>query len=123
LTKFIVEKFDLASIDSVVGPRLEPDKHTFATLGLKVKRMTATEIDLEDKLAHIHIHVLLRGDKNSDGLEDVLICFSDETLGGGTYRTSTPYLLTRYSANTPLIAIAMEILPADCEPYPPLKDR
>jgi hypothetical protein len=106
-----------------VGPRLEPDKHTFATLGLKVRKMTASAIDLEDNLAHISIRVLSRGDENSDGLEDVSVCFSDETVGDGNYRTRTPYLLTRYSADTPLIAIAMEILPDDCEPYPPLKDR
>jgi hypothetical protein len=123
LTRFIVEKFDLASIDSIVGPRLEPNKHTFPAMGFKVRKLTATEIDLADKLAHIHIRILSRGDKNHDGLEDVLICFADETIGDGTYQTRTPYQLTRYSADTPLIAIAAEAYSEDCEPYPALKDR
>jgi hypothetical protein len=91
--------------------------------GLKVRKITATEIDLADSVAHIHIRVLSRGDLNDDGLEDVMICFADETMGDGTYRSRNAYKLTRYSADTPLIAIAAEASSDDCEPDPPIKDR
>jgi hypothetical protein len=57
------------------------------------------------------------------GGEKDSFCWSDQAPGG-TFRSSTPLLLTRYSADSPLIAIATN--PPDepgCKPYPPLSKR
>jgi len=110
---------DLGSLPSLLGPRLMPTQHTFAGMKLKPTEVTPSQIVFDNDDLYLLIDVLARGDFNHDGLEDVVICWSDHAPGG-SYQTRTPYLLTRYSADAPLVAIAMS--PPDepsCKPYPP----
>jgi hypothetical protein len=123
LGQFIVDKLELGSFGSLLGPRLMPSQHTFGGMKLTPKEVTADQVVFDHDDYYIQIAVLARGDFNRDGLEDVIVCWSDQ-VKGGTYRSSRPILLTRYSANTPLIAIAMPPAPQhDCEPYPPRSQR
>lgn len=123
LGQFIVDKLDLASFPSILGPRVMASQHTFAGMKLKPATASANEVTFDDDDYYVKIDVLGRGDFNDDGLEDIIVCWRDQAKGG-TYRTTTPYLLTRYSADTPLVAIAAHApsRPA-CDPDPPLSKR
>jgi hypothetical protein len=105
LTAFVVEAFDLTTIRSSFGPRrLSGRANHFGDFGLKPAISGNTAVfDTPDW--YYSVDILHRGDENGDGLEDVVICFTDKAKGG-SYATVTPYLLTRYDAKGPLIALA-----------------
>lgn len=123
LAQFIVDKFDIGSIDSALGPRRDATQHSFASVGMKVSDISKNEITLEDAGLLMQIDILARGDGNDDGVEDVTVCLTEEVTDGGTLYDRTPYYLTRYSADSPLIAISAMPDPDTCKPNPPLSGR
>lgn len=123
LPQFIVDKLDLGSFPSMLGPRLTPSQHTFAGMKLTPTGMKPSQVVFNNADMHILIDVLARGDFNGDGLEDVVVCWR-EHAPGGTLSDTTPMLLTRYSADSPLIAIAANVPDQKtCQPDPPLSQR
>jgi hypothetical protein len=123
LGQFIVDKLDLGSFPSMLGPRLTPSQHTFGGMKLKPSQITAKQIVFDDDDMYILIDILDRGDFNDDGLEDVVVCWTEQAKGG-TLNDTTPLLLTRYSADSPLVAIAANVPDEkNCVPDPPLSKR
>ncbi|HEY5237977.1 MAG TPA: hypothetical protein VIJ62_06305 [Rhizomicrobium sp.] len=119
LGQFIVNNFDIRTIRSSIEPdRIAPGKPTFASLGMHPKSITNDSIHFEFNGWVYDIQILNRGDMNKDGIEDIAICFVDDGSGaGGTYYTKTPLLLTRYSNDTPLVAIAYKPVVTSCQSY------
>ena len=126
LPRFIAKNWDLATFPSAVGPRLSPRQHSFATMGLKAKHVAREEyISLADGDGlYMSIAIVKRGDFNHDDLEDVVVCESDHADYGHLDATQ-PYFLTRYSATTPVVAIARDpqLAPGVCDWDPPRNQR
>ncbi len=105
---FIVEKLDLSTFRNSFGPRRQPGMRLFSDFGLQPKTQANGAIEFQDADWYYKVTVLGRGDYNRDGVEDLIICFTDQSLRG-TYRTESPLLVTRYSLDGLLIAIAYNV--------------
>lgn len=106
--KFVVEKLDLSTFRNSFGPRREPGKRTFADFGLRPTNTSNGVIEFKDDDWNYTVKILGRQDYNNDGIEDLAIRFTDRSLVG-SYRTESQLLLTRYSNDGKLIAIAYEL--------------
>ena len=103
--KFLAANLDLTTFRNSFGPRRSPGQRHFADFGIKPTKVTeeVVEFDLEDW--RYPIAIIERGDVNGDGLEDLVIRFTDQAKLG-TYASSEKLLVTRYSAIQDLIALA-----------------
>ena len=108
VTQFLAENFDLASIRSSFGPKRTPAKRTFADFGMVPTAATEELLEFDDPTWYHGMKVLRRGDFNSDGIEDLEICFVDRAKEG-SYSSQQPLLVTRYSAATYAVAISFEL--------------
>jgi hypothetical protein len=126
LGQFIVWNLDVATFPSAVGPRLSPEAHTFATMKFHDEPPAEEGWGrVADKYGlHMWFEIVKRGDFNRDGLEDVVVCESD-TAEYGHLNATQPFFLTRYSATTPVVAIAREAVlrPGVCDWNPPKDQR
>lgn len=65
-----------------------------------MKPSTATEnaliVDAPGSLLY-EMKIIGRRDVNSDGIEDLEVCFVDRAQNGGTYHATQGLLITRYS--------------------------
>jgi hypothetical protein len=106
LESFMVEHFDIRTIRSSFAQKMTASQSHFSDLGMTPTiTKNAIIFDSEDWVHSFEI--LKRADINGDSLEDVLVCFVDKAKVG-TYNTQKPLLLTRYSSNSDIIAIAFE---------------
>jgi hypothetical protein len=117
IERFIVERFDIRSIRSSLNPRRGTEQSHFADVGLRAPAISPGRIIFETPDWTYVVEVLKVGDLNNDGLTDIAICFSEQSHAG-TYRARSPYLLTRYSNEGPLIAIAFQVYDKRCEKTP-----
>ena len=103
--EFIGEKLDLTTFRNSFGPRREPGMRHFADFGIRPTKTTdqLIEYDLVDWWYSISIKE--RRDVNGDGLEDLIIAFTDKAKEG-SYFSSTELLITRYSETSDLLALA-----------------
>ena len=109
---FLASNFDLHSIRSSFGPRHATGLHSFADFGLKPHKVTADSVEFREDEWLYRLTIGARGDMNSDGIEDVVVCLFEQREGVGGYLGDQALLLTRYSATTPVIAIRFEV--EDC---------
>ena len=63
------------------------------------------------------LKVVARRDVNSDGIEDLEVCFTDLALNGGTYDLSKGLLITRYSAEGYAVALSFGLNDGVCEEF------
>ena len=129
LALFIFERLDPASFRNSTGPAREPGYRTLSDHGVAPPDSVA-----EDRVISGHrcsqareaedcwiydIRVLGRRDFNSDGDEDVAICFVDKAHNGGTYSTSRPLLLKLLEGRVFAIHFDVEGEPGfeDCPRY------
>jgi hypothetical protein len=112
---FLAEKFDLASIRSSFGPRRTNFQRTFADFGMKPSRST-DDLLVFDTPGHwfYALRIVGRRDVNSDGIEDLEVCFTDRAQNGGTYNTSNGILITRYAADAYAVALSFSVLDSVC---------
>lgn len=108
IEKFVVEKLDLSTFRNSFGPRREPGMRTFADFGLGPTTASNGIIEFKEDDWNYTVKILGRRDYNNDGIEDLAIRFTDRSLVG-SYRTESQLLLTRYSNDGKLIAIAYEL--------------
>ncbi len=109
IEQFVVQNFDITSIRASTGPKRQLGDRHFSNLGVRVARIETNHIALNLDGWRYDIRILERRDINGDGIEDIAICFTDDGRdAGGSYYTVDPYVLTRYSRNGPLIAIAFD---------------
>lgn len=102
---FLATHLDLATIRSSLGPRRTPQLRTFADF--KMVPTSATdellEFDTPDWLYQLRI--VERRDVNRDGIEDLVVCFSDMGRGGASYNDRQSLLITRYAAQGYAVAL------------------
>ena len=119
LGRFLAEHFDLTSIRSSLGPRRSRGMHTtFADLGMQPSRVSENFVVFESPNAWLYeMKIVGRRDVNGDGIEDLVVCFLDRALNGGTHDSSQGLLVTRYSAGGYAIALSFSPGEGGCEDY------
>jgi hypothetical protein len=115
LARFIAEDWDIRTISSSLNPRRTQQQSHFTDLGLSLSEATDSHVVLEDPDETYVIEVLKRGDANRDGIEDVIVCFSESAKGGGTLAGSHAFLLQKYSKTTSLVALAFTVRDPQCQ--------
>lgn len=84
---FLASNFDLHSIRSSFGPRHATGLHSFADFGLKPHKVTADSVEFRENEWLYRLTIGARGDMNSDGIEDVVVCLFEQREGvGGPWR-------------------------------------
>ena len=118
LGQFLADQFDLASIRSSFGPRRSPAQRTFSDFGMKPSKATDDILVFDTPGAWFYeMKIVSRRDLNKDGIEDLEVCFIDRALNGGTYHTSTGFLITRYSADGYALALSHSLNDDVCLDY------
>jgi len=118
LELFLADKFDLASIRSSLGPRRSPALRTFADFGLTPSKAAENALVFETPGTWLYeLKIVGRKDVNGDGIEDLEVCFVDQALNGGTYRTSKGLLVTRYSPDGYAVALDFNLNDGICDEY------
>ncbi|MBN2587787.1 MAG: hypothetical protein JXR55_10885 [Candidatus Fermentibacteraceae bacterium] len=103
--QFIAERLDLTTFRNSLGPARSPGMRHFSDMGLIPTEMSEGGIVFETESWYYRIDVVERSDVNGDGIEDLLIRFTDDSIDG-TYLTVYVYTFTRLSEDSDLIAIA-----------------
>lgn len=118
LGRFLADRFDLATIRSSFGPKRTPALRTFSDFGLKPSKATdnALVFDTPGDWRY-ELRIVGRRDVNSDGIEDLEVCFTERALNGGTYDTAQGLLLTRYAKDGHVIALNFSLQHAACPEY------
>ena len=116
LGQLIADRLDIASFPNSLHPRRMDGQRHFADLGMKPASITDQLVDFSDEEWTFTIRVLERRDQNRDGIEDISIRLADISKVG-TYADGATLLVTRYTADGDLIALAYG--PADPEPEAP----
>jgi|TARA_E500000178_G_scaffold197533_1_gene195553 hypothetical protein len=107
LEYFVYERLDLASFRNSFGPLRSQSIRYFCDLGIAPTKAAKGLLEIEMSDWYYRVRVINRGDFNRDGLEDLYIEFIDAAKHGSYQRTDL-YLITRYHADSDLIAIAFE---------------
>jgi|GEM_PF-2946202 len=105
IEEFIVDRLDLTTFRNSLGPARSPGMRYFSDMGLRPTEISEGRIVFETESWYYCIELVERGDVNHDGIEDLQICFTDDSLYG-TYLTKYIYLLTCLYDDSDLIAIA-----------------
>ena len=87
LARFVFEHLDITSFRSSMGPRRSEGQRFFSDLGVHPNRVSETEAVSDDGGWSYSVRILGKRDYNRDGVDEVLICFSDVARDGGTYNT------------------------------------
>lgn len=103
--EFVAAKLDLTTFRNSFGPRRAPGLIHFADFGMKPKTATDEKVEFDDEEWSHAISIVSRRDVNGDGLEDLVITYSEQAKKG-SYRDSQKLLITRYSEGGNLIALA-----------------
>lgn len=106
LGQFLAERFDLTSIRSSFGPRRTMHQRSFADFHLKPTRATNTLVEFAHPDWFYRMVVTERRDINSDGVEDLAVCFTDKAMNGDSYDTQKSLLVTRLSPDAHAIALS-----------------
>lgn len=113
---FLANHFDLASIRSSLNPRRAQTQRTFADLGMKPSTAANGTLSFHQPGHWFYdIKILARRDVNRDGIEDLEVCFRDRAQHGGTYNSTQGLVLTRYSADSHVIAIRFGLENSECK--------
>jgi len=105
LEQFIVDRLDIASFRNSLGPARSPGMRYFRDLGLVPTEISEGRIVFDTADWFYCVDVVERRDVNQDGIEDILIRFTDDSTFG-TYLSHHMYTLTCYSEDSDLVAIA-----------------
>lgn len=102
---FLAAHLDLTTFRNSLGPRRRPGQRHFADFGLKPTQVREQSVEFETEDWRFSLAVTERRDVNGDGVEDLVVRFTDQARHG-TYATSEKLLVTRYSEMSGLIALA-----------------
>ena len=105
LEQFIVERLDLTTFRNSLGPFRSVGMRHFSDMGLEPTEISEDKIVFETESWYYCLEVIDQRDVNRDGIQDLLIRFTDDSIEG-TYLTVHVYLMTCLSENSDLIAIA-----------------
>jgi hypothetical protein len=115
LEEFVVAQFDIRTINSSLNVGREIYQARVMELGYRPlpRLRPADPLVLDSAAGTITISLFERGDHNSDGIEDILVCFNDRAKNGG-FNATQPLVLQKYSDNTPLVALAVGVDDTRC---------
>lgn len=105
LPKYVAEHWDLGSFDSSLNNAVAPNRRTFASAGLTVTALTADAVTLESNKLRVTVTVYHRNIHDT-GLDEISVCYREQ-IKGKRGETAVSFLLTQFSADTPVIALAM----------------
>lgn len=105
IEEFIVARLNLTTFRNSFGPARSPGMRYFSHMGLRPTEISEGKIVFETEDWYYCFELVERRDVNRDGIEDVVICFTDDAIYG-TYLTKYIYLMTCLSEDSDLIAIA-----------------
>jgi len=105
LEQFIIDRLDLTTFRNSFGPARSPGMRHFIDMDLAPSQISEGMIVFETESWFYCIEVLERKDANKDGIEDILIRFTDDSIDG-SYLTVYVYLLTCFSEDSNLMALA-----------------
>lgn len=105
LEQFIVEKLDLTTFRNSLGPARTAGMRHFSDMGLVPSDISEGRIVFETESWYYCLEVIDKREVNKDGIEDLLIWFTDDSIDG-TYLTVYVYLITCLSEGSDLIALA-----------------
>jgi hypothetical protein len=88
LARFVFEHLDISSFRNSTGPRRGRGERFLGDLGVQPNRVTETEAIADEGGWSYGVRILGKRDYNKDDVEEVLICFSDRSLDGGSYNTT-----------------------------------
>ena len=108
LGRFVTDNLDLSTFRNSLGPRRESGMRTFSDFGINPSLLSETKAELTTPDWYYSIEIIKRGDVNGDGVEDLVLCFTDDSREG-SYLTRDTILTTRYSDRTLLIALRYEV--------------
>ena len=112
---FLAAKFDLASIRSSFGPRRTPALRTFADFGMEPSTATENALVFDEPGRWLYeLKIMGRRDVNSDGIEDLEVCFVDRAQNGGSYNATKGLLITRYSETAYALSLSFALHHAAC---------
>lgn len=109
--QLIVDRLDITSFRNSLGPRRSPGQRYFADIGLKPISVNDNLVDLSEPDWKHTIRITERRDVNSDGIEDLVLVWVDHS-NSGNYIGADTLLVTRYTANGDLIALAFTPTPS-----------
>jgi len=111
---FIYEQFDLTTIRSSLGPsRTSGQSNFLKDYDFPKPIGTNSEFNIITDHWQYHFRVLGIKDYNDDGLKDIFVCFTDDSLHASYYSQQT-ILMTRYNERMPLIALDYQPYYAQC---------
>jgi len=111
---FVLDNFDLTSIRSSFGPRrISGRANFFKDFNTSMKLINPKEAVYDSDIWYYSLTILDTRDYNDDGIIDIGVCFIDKA-NEGSYFSITPYILTRYNKEMPLIAISFELYDERC---------
>jgi hypothetical protein len=84
IEEFVVERLDLSTFRNSLGPRREPGMRHFSDFDIRPQTRTGGIIELKDTDWYYKVRILARGDFNRDGIEDLAVCFTDQSLRGSS---------------------------------------
>lgn len=105
---FVVQHLDLSTFRNSLGPQRKPGQRIFEDFGIAPTSIKKNEVEIDSEDWRYHIKILRRADINKDGIEDLEICFIDRAKQG-SYNTSKPLLITRFSKTGYLVALDFEV--------------
>ncbi len=115
LEQFVVAQFDVRTINSSMNVGREIYQARIMELGYRPlpRQRPADPLVLDSPTGTITLSLFERGDHNSDGIEDILICLNDRAKDGSFHATQ-PLILQKYSEDSPLVALAVGVDDTRC---------
>ena len=115
--EYVASNLDIRSFNTSVDGRRETYQARLREVGYKpVPKRSGrgpVVIPLESPDGIVVLSLFERGDRNRDGIEDVLVCFEDRRKDG-SYNRSQVLLAQKYAASSPLVALDVDVRDARC---------
>jgi hypothetical protein len=120
LVEFIVEHLDITTFSNSLNPQHVVGRRHFNQLGFKKKKLSENSVEFLTPEWIYKFEVIKREDVNWDGIEYVLICYSEISNTSVSQQALT---LTRYSPDAYVIAIPLLFSLNECPSLDSEKSR
>jgi hypothetical protein len=108
LARFVFEHLDLSTFSNSTAPRRRGDQRSFAELGIKPVRVTATEAAADDGEWLYSVRILRAAENIPGGRNVLLVCFRDAALGRGSYDVTDHLVLQLIEGRAVALALRDE---------------
>lgn len=108
LARFVFEHLDLTSFRNSTAPRRRAGQRSFADLGIRPGRVTATEAATDDGEWLYSVRILHAAENIPDGRNVLLVCFRDAALRRGSYDVTDHLVLQLIEGRAVAVALRDE---------------